>query len=259
MRALLALQGVTLVRAGVTRVATGVLVVVAPALCALFLSASGAATGEVGPGPAAQKIGALLIGTGWSAYLGLVSDVLSVAVLLVTGFLVAWCVGREFTDGTASSLLALPVSRSTVVAAKLWAVLAWALLGVLGAVVVAVALGPLVGLGLPGAGVLPAVGKTVVVGVLAALLAVPVGLVATLGRGPLPAVAALLGVVVVTQVLVTFGAGGWFPWAAPSLWAGMGGREAMEAVTPLQLLAVVPVALVGALVTARAWERLELR
>ena len=259
MTALLLLQRATLLRAGVTRVATAVLVVVAPVLCAAFLAASGAARGQVGPGPAAQKIGALLIGRGWTAYLGLVADVLSVATLLVVGFVVAWSVGRELTDGTASSLLVLPASRSAVVVAKLATVLAWAAAAVTAAVVVALALGPLAGLGAPGGEVLAAAAKAWVVGALAALLAVPVGLVATLGRGPLPGVGALLGVVVVTQVLVTFGAGAWFPWAAPSLWAGMGGREAMEAVTPVQLLAVLPVAVAGAAATAAAWERLELR
>ena len=101
--------------------------------------------------------------------------------------------------------------------------------------------------------------KALAVGLLASALAVPVAVVATWGRGPLPAVAALLGVVVATQVLTTFGTGGWFPYAAPSLWAGLGGAAAAESITAVQLALVLPVAAGGVLWAARRWRRLEVR
>lgn len=256
-RALLAVEAVKLRRSPVTWTASVVLVLVVPALCALFLRVSGVVGGAPGTSPAARKVQALLIAEGWPAYLNLLAQVLSVATLLAVGFVVTWSVGRELADGTAAAVLVLPVDRRQVLLAKLAVVLAWALLICAAAVGVGCVLG-LFALGGMGADALPAIGIALAVGALGAVLALPLALVAVLGRGYLPAIGALLALVVVTQVLTTFGAGAWFPYAAPSLCAGMGGAAAAEAVTPLQLLLVLPVGAAGAAAAAGAWARLEL-
>jgi|GEM_PF-3688245 len=51
-------------------------------------------------------------------------------------------------------------------------------------------------------------------------------------RGYLPGISALLGVVVVTQIVTVLGAGAWFPYAAPGMWSGMGGAETAAGVCP---------------------------
>lgn len=55
----------------------------------------------------------MLIGEGWTAYLGMLTQIVSVAALLGTGVAVSWSFGREFTDATLSGLFALPTSAST--------------------------------------------------------------------------------------------------------------------------------------------------
>jgi ABC-2 type transport system permease protein len=64
----------------------------------------------------------------------------------------------------------------------------------------------------------------------------------------LAGVGAVIGVIVVTQLLTVVG---WFPYAAPSLWLGMGG-PAMSA-TPIQLVLVMPVAVAGWAATSLWW------
>ncbi|GEL99786.1 hypothetical protein [Cellulomonas terrae] len=81
------------------------------------------------------------------------------------------------------------------------------------------------------------------------------GTIASLQALPTP----LLGLVVVTQVATVAGAGAWFPWAAPGLWAGMGGPAAAAAVSPVQLLLAVPVGAIGVAATLRWWSTAELR
>lgn len=241
-------------RAGVARTAAGVLTVGSAAMAAAF---SAVALGD-GDSVMAAKVRPMMQGVGWEGYLGMLAQIQSVATLLCVGIVVSWSVGREFTDGTVTGLLAVPTRPGAVVAAKLGSVMAGALGAAVVAVVLALVLGVAIGLGAPDAHAVGGAGRVLVVTVLMALLSLPLALVASARRGYLPAIGALLGLVVATQVATLAGAGAWFPWAAPSLWAGMGGAEAASSVTWAQLLAAVPVAIVGWVATARWWERAEL-
>ena len=53
---------------------------------------------------------------------------------------------------------------------------------------------------------------------------------------------------------VIIGAGGWFPFAAPALWA----INSDITVTPLQLALVIPVVAVSVALTVLSWQRLQL-
>lgn len=66
-------------------------------------------------------------------------------------------------------------------------------------------------------------------------------------------------VVIVTQLLTAIGAGGWFPYAAPSLWMGIGGVEAAVHVSALQLILALAVAAVAVAATILWWEDAEAR
>lgn len=241
-------------RSAVARSASLALVVGSCLIAAAFTSV-GLAGGD---SQLATKVRPMLLGTGWEAYLGMLAQILSVGTLLAIGVLAAWVVGREFTDGTVASIQALPTPPSRIVWAKIAAVVLSALSSGVAAVLVAVVLGVLIGLGRPDAAALEGASRALVVVALSTLLALPVALVASVRRGYLPAIGALLGIVVVTQVATVAGAGAWFPWAAPGMWAGLGGQAAAAAVTPLQLALAVPVGVVASLLTARWWSTAEL-
>src|SRR5215211_6437387 len=110
-----------------------------PALTAGFLAAAR------GPAdtPLAIKVNAMLVGEGWTAYLGMLAQILSVMSFLGVGFVVAWCFGREFTDHTITSLYALPTTLTTVAAAKYTVLFLWSLALSLITLVAAFALAPL--------------------------------------------------------------------------------------------------------------------
>ena len=133
----------------------------------------------------------------------------------------------------------------------------WGLDVAMAAVVLTLVLGMATGLGLPDTAAWSGAGKALVIAVLSVLLTIPLAWFASVFRGYLPAIAALLGTIMVTQVVTIAGAGAWFPYSAPGMWSGMGGLELAATVTPVQLLLAVPVAVVGAAATVWWWDRAE--
>ncbi|HMO10530.1 MAG TPA: ABC transporter permease [Actinotalea sp.] len=251
MRAALAVEALKLSRSPAARVATAVLVLVIP----LVSSAMVAVASGDSQAPMAVKVRPMLIGTGWTAHLTMLAQMQSIAVLLAVGIVVSWVVGRELADRTVGALLALPTRPGAIVLAKLVVIGGWAVGCGGAAVLVGLASGWAAGLGAPGGQALAAAGKVLAVMVLGTLLCAPLAWLSTVLRGYLAGVTGVIVILIVTNVVTASGAGAWFPYAAPSLWAGMGGAEAAAAVTPWQLSLTVPVGVLGAWAAARAWQR----
>ncbi|WP_122263907.1 ABC transporter permease [Ornithinimicrobium cerasi] len=189
----------------------------------------------------------------WPQLLGAASQITAAAGFLAFGVALSWLVGREFADRTVASLFALPISRAQIAVAKL-AVFASATFPVallLTAVVLVVGL--VSGLGVPDPAAWAGLARLFALTVLTGFVVWPVAWVATLGRGLLPGIAATVVLIVVAQVLAVMGTGAWFPIAAPALWAVAPEQVGAE---QLALVALVPV--LSAALTVRAWSRLEL-
>ncbi|HEX7352298.1 ABC transporter permease [Brachybacterium sp.] len=246
-RTLLRVECRKLARAGVVRVATlAVLLLTATTTVGGFLAASHAPGTDIG-----QKAAGMMAAPGWAGYVGLAGTAIGICSLLAAGIVMAWSMGREFTDGTAVALLTLPARPAAVASAKMAAALVWVLVLAV-AETLLVTLGGLA-LGLPATGAPPAAAAVLVVGVLLGVSALPVMWVATVERGYLAGIGATLGIVVITNLTAGFGLGAVIPWAVPVLWAAPG-----EAVPTALLALPAGVSVAGALLTRRAWTRLEL-
>ncbi|MFC4058975.1 ABC transporter permease [Planomonospora corallina] len=191
----------------------------------------------------------------WSGYLALLAQAVAVGGLLIYGVIAIWLFGREFSDRTAKDLLALPTSRTAVVAAKFAALAGWSLL----LAVQTVLLGLLVGvlLGLPGASVpvlAAGTGRVLLVAALTGALTTPLALAASAGRGYLAAVGALFAALFCAQVIAALGYGAYFPWSVPGLLAGVAG-PGQEPPGPAGYLLVAVAGAGGALATAVWWQR----
>ena len=241
---------VKLGRSVIGRLVTVLLAVAVPAMAAGFV----AAAEYGGSSQVAVKVRPMVHGVGWDALTSATGQVTSIATLLGVGFVVSWTFGREFSDGAIETLVMARPSRAALASAKLAAVIAWASATAMVSAAVMLGLGALLGLtaGTPW----PGLGRAIVGAVLMALLAAAVRVVATIGRSALAGVGAVIGVIVVTQILTVIGAGPWFPYAAPSLWLGMGGPDV--SVSAAQLLLVLPVAAAGWAATALWWQHAEL-
>lgn len=139
--------------------------------------------------------------------------------MLLLSFIVAFVFGREYAEGTAKNLLALPVGRHWFVVAKLVVVFVWWLGLVLAVLAESFALGAL--LGLPGFSsglALHATGNALLAAGISFLLAPVVAWIAVAGRGYMAPLGFALAMMALGNVFGKTGWSVWFPWSiVPSL------------------------------------------
>ncbi len=253
MRAALTLESWKLRRSRVVLVASLLMVLLVPLLALGLLRAP---TSD-GVGALAAKGELLVTGTGWDAYLGVLGQVGAAALFVGAGIVVAWLFGREHADRTFGALFALGVSRADVARAKLTVAVGWALAVGAGVLVATVAIGLAAGVGTEQ--VLPssaALARAALVVVATLLLALPIGWVASVGRGYLPGVGAVIGLVATAQLTVFFGVGAWFPFSVPGLLAVADG-ERIPVPGAGSFAVVVATILVAGWATVTWWDRAE--
>ncbi len=242
-------------RSTVLLATTSLIMVLVPLLCLGFVAVANAG----GAGAVALKAQAMVVGEGWGAYLGLLAQVMPVAMFIGPGVVVAWAFGREFSDRTFPSLFALPLSRGSIAAAKYVVLAGWGLALTVLTLASSILLGLASGVGsLSGVDLAGWLGRLLVAGFLMSMISLTIGLVASVGRGYLPAIGALILLTVITQFAVLFGTGGWFPYAAPGLYAIAGTTEVAD-IDVAQLLLVPVTTLVVAWLTVVWWNRAEVK
>jgi ABC-2 type transport system permease protein len=238
-------------KAAASRVMVSITVLLVAGVAAIALGMLMAAAS--GQEQVLARLGPLAELDGWARLVGVVVQVTAAAGLGAFGVALSWMFGREFADGTVSALFALPVSRPTIALAKLAVFGVWAVgVAALLTVVIAV-LGFAMGFGVTDAAGLGELVRVPVLAVLTALIAVPAAWAATIGRGLLPGIGATVVIMIVAQVLAVSGVGMWLPIVAPALWA-----IAPGSVPAAALLTVPSVPLVFAALCALAWRRLQL-
>ncbi len=192
-------------------------------------------------------------GSDWPAYFAFLGQATTVGGFVLFAFVVAWVFGREFSDGTVRYLLALPTSRSAVIAAKLVVVSLWcagltALVTVIGLVV-----GGALGLaswspdvawhGLAhmwlGAG-------------LTIAIVMPLALLAGAGRGYLAPLGFAMLALILAQIVGATGRGTYFPWSIPALYAETAGSAGGE-LTAISFVIVAATGIAGAAGTFAWW------
>ena len=186
--------------------------------------------------------------------LGFLAQAAGIGGVFVFGLVFIWIFGREFTDRTVKDLLALPVPRVAIVAAKFTVAAAWCLvlaawIGLLGmAVVTALAL-PGADAGTIGSGLV----RLTLTAVMTIALVTPFALLASVARGYLAPVGGILLAIFLGQVVAALGYGPYFPWAVPALYAGAAGDQARPG--PVGYLLVILVGIAAVLATGSWWRR----
>jgi len=161
----------------------------------------------------------------WYFYLGILTQAIGVGGILVFGFVASWIFGREYSDGTAKDLLALPISRTKIVNAKFVVYGVWCLALVVSNLIVGVLIGTM--LALPGSDTnfIPAYLKNYfITTVLTVSLGTPIAFFAIWGRGYLAPLGFVGLTLVFAQIIASTGYGYYFPWSVPGLFSGAGGE-----------------------------------
>ena len=248
MTVALRVEALKLARSTVGIIGSAAIVLGIGVLCAVMMAALGSGDPQLAAklGPEASR--------DWHGLLGAAAQITGAGGLLGFGVVAAWLFGREFADGTVTGLFALPVGRGTIAAAKLGVYLAWAAAVSAALTALVLVLGVGLGFGAPDAATWAGLARQQALGVLSAAVAVPTAWAATVTRSLLGGVSVAIALVIVAQVGVLAGAGGWLPLAAPALWAISGGA----AVSPAQLGLAVAFSAGAAGAATWAWHRLEL-
>lgn len=161
----------------------------------------------------------------WPAYFSMLTLMVGIGGMLLMSFIVAYIFGREYVEGTAKNLLALPVSRHWFVLAKLVVAAVWWALLVVAALAEAFALGA--ALALPGFSTtlaVTAVHNALLAAAIAYLLVPIVAWIAMLGRGYLPPLGFALAMLALGNVFSKTGWATWFPWSIVPLYIGAIGQ-----------------------------------
>ncbi len=192
-------------------------------------------------------------GSEWQQYLTMLGSLISIGGLIGFGFAFSWLFGREYSDRTVKDLLALPMSRSKIVLAKLFITAVWCLGLALLAFGFACLFGGLLRFdGMTGHSVAVGFVRYIATACMVIALSIPVSWSASAGRGYLSS----LGFVVLTMIAAQFsgaiGIADYFPWAIPSLFSGAAGEESMD-LRALSLAIPFTIGILGAAGTLGWW------
>jgi len=164
----------------------------------------------------------------WPSFFSMLAMIVGMGGLLLLAFIVAFIFAREYVEGTAKNLLALPVGRHWIVLAKLAVAGVWWAALVVAVVIETLLIG--LAMALPGFSWAVAGGgarDVVVVAAVVFMLAPVVAWIATLARGYLAPLGFALAMLVLAQVFGKTGWGPWFPWSIVASFVGsVGGRVA---------------------------------
>lgn len=161
----------------------------------------------------------------WWSYLLIVDQAMAVGGVMVFGFVASWLFGREYSDGTAKDLLALPTSRTRILHAKFMVYALWCLALAVSNLAIAAVAGSIMQLPvIDGSDIGTYLPRHAITILMVIALGTPIAFFALKGGGYLMPLAFLALTLVLSQVVAAAGYGSWFPWSIPGLWSGAGGE-----------------------------------
>jgi ABC-2 type transport system permease protein len=158
--------------------------------------------------------------TNWTTYLTFSAQIIAAGGFFLFTFAISWMFGREFADGTLKDMLAVPVSRSTILLAKFTIATVWS--GILTVVILSVSLVMGLFLNLPPAtsGSITAACAVILITACLVIASVwPFALFASVGRGYLLPIGVAILALILANMVTIIGLGDIFPWAVPGLYA----------------------------------------
>jgi ABC-2 type transport system permease protein len=188
--------------------------------------------------------------TDWPTYLGLFPQIIAAGGFFFFVLVISWMFGREFADGTLKDMLAVPVSRSTILLAKFIVVAIWSAALTLVIFIVGLVMGAIIKL--PGGSISVIFQGSALVVITACLViavVMPFAFLASVGRGYLLPIGGAILAVMMANLVVVVGWGEYFPWAVPMLYAQ--GKSYTE---PISYWIVFLTGLAGMIATHLWWK-----
>lgn len=189
----------------------------------------------------------------WESYFGIINQLIATMGLIGFGFVCSWVFGREFLEHTIKDILALPISRLSIVVAKYIIVLLWCSLLSIVLFAVGVVVGKMVDLeALTTDMILTLSSKFFLTAFMTLLVTTPVAFFASYGRGILAPIAFVIVTLIMAQFVALVGLGPYFPWAIPGVNTAPEGTVGMQ-LTAVSFIVVAITAIIGLYSTILYW------
>ena len=188
--------------------------------------------------------------TSWPTYLGFSAQIIVAGGFFLFTFAISWVFGREFADGTLKDMLAVPISRLTILLAKFIVVAVWSAALTVVILILSIMTGALIDLPQGSFSVILQ-GSVLVLTTASMVIAIvfPFALFASIGRGYLLPMGTAILSLIMANLVVVIGYGEYFPWSVPGLYA-----QAKSSLAPISYLIVLVTGLAGVAGTYLWWK-----
>lgn len=188
--------------------------------------------------------------TNWPTYLGFSAQIITAGGFFLFTFAISWVFGREFADGTLKDMLAVPISRLTILLAKFIVVAVWSAALAIVILILSLVVGAIINLPQGSFSVILRGSALVAITACLVIAAVlPFALFASVGRGYLLPMGVAILSLIMANLVVVVGWGEYFPWAVPGLYA-----QGKSSLTPISYWIVVITGLAGVAGTYLWWK-----
>lgn len=167
----------------------------------------------------------------WPGFLGVLVQTIASLGLIGFGFVTSWVFGREYSERTIKDILALPVSRASIVISKFIIIALWCSLLALIMFTTTILIGKYADL--PGWSeqvFYHYVHKFFVTAFLTLLLSTPVAFIASYSRGLMAPIGFVILSMIIAQFTGMVGFGPYFPWSIPGVYTVPSGTAGLELV-----------------------------
>ncbi|HMQ76221.1 MAG TPA: ABC transporter permease [Flavobacteriales bacterium] len=186
------------------------------------------------------------------AYFLILSQAMGIGGIMVFGFVASWIFGREYSDGTAKDLLALPTGRARIIHAKFIVYALWCLAIALCNLLIGLVISQLMDLPAGSGTLVRYVQHYLITTALTIALGTPIAFFAIRGKGYLAPLGVIGLTLVFAQVVAAAGFGTYFPWSMPGLYSGAGGGHDL-AVNAWSFVVLGLTSVLGYAATVRYW------
>ncbi len=191
----------------------------------------------------------------WSGYFDLVLQMTASLGLIGFGFVSSWVFGREHTERTIKDMLALPVSRASIVISKFIIITLWCSVLAIEIYVFSIISGFVAGVtDWSIAPVSDFTQRFLLISFLTLLLCTPVAFFASYGRGIIGAIGFVIITLIMAQFVALLGLGAYFPWAIPGLHSVPADTHGMQ-VSILSYMIIITTSLIGFIACIQWWRR----
>ena len=158
--------------------------------------------------------------TTWPTYLGFSGQIVAAGGFFLFTFAISWVFGREFADGTLKDMLAVPISRFTILLAKFIVVAVWSAALTIVILILSLITGAMIGLPQGSFSViLQGSALDLITACMVIAIVFPFALFASVGRGYLLPMGVAILALIMANLVVVIGYGEYFPWSIPGLFA----------------------------------------